>query len=467
MKRALVALSLLVLTACGTATGATPAAAPLTPCPTGTSTTQKLANLDCRVKRLESPTPTPTPTPTPSPTPTVTPTVSPTVTATATTTPPPPPLTLAAPEGGLGYYGQFTNPLPTTTAFFPIAVWGAYNQTQANLDLDAAAGINTYVWASDSGYLPAIRADGRFHVIQDASQRTNVGTETKGWLLGDEDDMTAPDGACPGNLTGRKVNDGRMSMENFGKGLALPPGDGPDNPEAQHNWWANTAEANCYANAVNLASVDMYWFTDPYNTGQRYGYLYGDNIRNLRRAALSDGQAQPLWGFVETGWPWGSTEGATNAIRPDELRSAAWHTIIAGARGLMWFEHSFGGPNAGDHHTIRTNSEGTRPMVTSVDAQLKALAPVLNSSTVTNSYTKTGDVEAMVKWDGTNFYVFAGARRGATSMTFSLPCVGTATATRLGEAGSVAFAGGSFTDAFADKNAVHIYRIDGGSRCGL
>ena len=26
---------------------------------------------------------------------------------------------------------------------------------------------------------------------------------------------------------------------------------------------------------------------------------------------------------------------------------------------------------------------------------------------------------------------------------------------------------GSFTDSFADKNAVHIYRIDGGSTCGL
>jgi hypothetical protein len=26
---------------------------------------------------------------------------------------------------------------------------------------------------------------------------------------------------------------------------------------------------------------------------------------------------------------------------------------------------------------------------------------------------------------------------------------------------------GSFSDSFADKNAVHIYRIDGGSACGL
>ena len=294
-------------------------------------------------------------------------------------------------------------------------MWGAYDQTKANMDLDAAAGINTYVWAADSSFMPDIRADGRFHVIQDVGTGANVGSETGGWLLGDEEDMTAPDNACPGNQNSRKVGDGRMTMANYGKGLALPPGDRADLGHDIHNWWANTAEADCYANAVDVASVDMYWFTDPFDgVNHRYGYLYGENVKNLRRAALSDGKAQPLWNFIETSWPF--TESAAQggrAILP-RMRSAAWHSIIAGARGIMWFQHSFGGPHAGDHHTIRSNSEGTRPMVTSVDAQIKSLAPVLNSSTVTGSYTKTGDVEALVKWDGSNFYVFAGARLGAT-----------------------------------------------------
>ena len=400
---------------------------------------------------------------------TATPTSSPSPTVTPTSAPPAGSPSLAPPEGGLGYYGQFANPLPTTNDYFPIAVWGAYDQTKANMDLDAAAGINTYVWAADSTFMPDIRADGRFHVIQDVGNRANVGSETGGWLLGDEEDMTAPDNACPGNQNSRKVGDGRMTMANYGKGLALPPGDRADLAHDIHNWWANTAEANCYANAVDVPSVDMYWFTDPFDgVNHRYGYLYGENVKNLRRAALSDGKAQPLWNFIETSWPF--TESAAQggrAILPAELRSAAWHSIIAGARGIMWFQHSFGGPHAGDHHTIRSNSEGTRPMVTSVDAQIKSLAPVLNSSTVTGSYTKTGDVEALVKWDGSNFYVFAGARLGATTMAFSMPCIGNATATRLGESGTVTVTNGSFTDSFADKNAVHIYRLDGGSRCGL
>jgi hypothetical protein len=74
----------------------------------------------------------------------------------------------------------------------------------------------------------------------------------------------------------------------------------------------------------------------------------------------------------------------------------------------------------------------------------------------------------MAKWSGQNLYVFAGSAANASSTaTFSIPCVGNATATVLGENRTVAVSNGSFADQFADGNAVHIYRIDGGSTCGL
>jgi hypothetical protein len=44
--------------------------------------------------------------------------------------------------------------------------------------------------------------------------------------------------------------------------------------------------------------------------------------------------------------------------------------------------------------------------------------------------------------------------------------VGNAKATVLNENRSVPVANGTFRDQFADGNAVHIYRIDGGSSCG-
>jgi hypothetical protein len=64
--------------------------------------------------------------------------------------------------------------------------------------------------------------------------------------------------------------------------------------------------------------------------------------------------------------------------------------------------------------------------------------------------------------------VLAGSTANAnTTGVFNLACVGNATAVRLGESGSVPVTGGIFQDSFADGNAVHIYRIDGGSDCGL
>src|SRR5215210_5481485 len=138
----------------------------------------------------------------------------------------------------------------------------------------------------------AIRTDGRFHVVQDESAQSNVGTETAGWLLGDEFEMSDSLGIrCPDMLTSSKAGlpgNSRLRYANWGKGLALPSGD----PAGENgNWWAGAAEQNCWTNGVDLDSVDLYWFTDPYQgPSTRYGYLYGENIRNLAMRMPPTGQ---------------------------------------------------------------------------------------------------------------------------------------------------------------------------------
>jgi hypothetical protein len=89
----------------------------------------------------------------------------------------------------------------------------------------------------------------------------------------------------------------------------------------------------------------------------------------------------------------------------------------------------------------------------------------LNASTVTSGASSSANIKTLVKWrDG--FYVFAAATTAGGTGTVSIPCVGDATATRIGgESGTVPITNGSFSDNFADKNAVHIYRINGGSTC--
>jgi hypothetical protein len=157
------------------------------------------------------------------------------------------------------------------------------------------------------------------------------------------------------------------------------------------------------------------------------------------------------------------------------MRSAVWHSIIAGARGVGYFDHNFG--TDGGTHCGSTIVQGCYPLIyqmaKAVNDQIKSLAPVINSPFVTSGHSMTGaQTRRMVKWDGQRFYVFLATYDGGNA-TFSMPCVGDATATRLapsnlpGEAASIRMSNGSFSDSFADKNAFHVYRIDGGSTCGL
>ncbi len=391
------------------------------------------------------------------------------------TDPPPPPpnpqVGLAQPDGGPNYYGRFSNPLPTTPDYFPIGVWGAYKQNeQVNRDLDAAAGLNTYVWLADPcNTAPAIRADGRFRVIHNQGEnRSCIGPETAGWMLPDEIDMSEGPSACNGtlqNILNGLPQDGRFRYTNYGKGVIF---------------WETDAQAACFVNKQDVTSDDIYWLSDTNSCtssseGPRFFNLpaplpdsicrrpanYGHTVDKMRRLDAMDGERQPIWNFVET-----AQQGNRKPLAP-EIRAAVWHSLIAGARGIIYFQHAWAGTCAGDHHTIRSNCEGTRQVVVDTNAQVKSLAPVLNAPTVSSGTSSSGPVRAMVKWQGGSFYVFAGSTGAAGTGTVSIPCVGNATAARLGEAGSVPVTSGSFTDSFADRNSVHIYRLDGGSRCGL
>jgi hypothetical protein len=192
----------------------------------------------------------------------------------------------------------------------------------------------------------------------------------------------------------------------------------------------------------------------------------------MRRLDGMQGGRHPIWAFVEVGWPF--TESAAQggrAITPAEARAAVWHSLIAGARGILYFQHSFGGPCT-THFVLRENAcyQAMIDQITSVNAQIKAIAPALNGPKLTSGFQANAAVRTVAKWDGQNFYVIAGSAEngGPFQGNFSLPCVGMATATVLGENRSIPVAfDGSFSDTFANGNAIHVYRLDGGSTCGL
>jgi hypothetical protein len=387
-------------------------------------------------------------------------------------------------DGGASYYARFQESLPDDPSYFPMAAWLRPAKTQSQVDRYKDFGLNVLVGLENPELTQEslLRANGLKAIVQ-SNERTrfnDLGSEVAGWLLFDEVDMCCgPPGFDGGNgynmldgVLAGLPRDGRFRYNNYGKGVL--------------EWESDTDAArfingrdgpNAYQHVV---ATDYYWFTDPSarsNPRYRFGASYGEDVRKVRRLDAMDGVRMPVWHVVELGWPF--TEGASaggRRILPDEIRSAVWHAIIAGARGINYFDHNFG-PGTPGSIILGQGYAENRAMAKSVNAQIKALAPVLNSPFVTSGHsasdTMNGDVRYMVKWSGANFYLFAGADRGGGAATFSLPCVGNAVAVRLppsnlpAEGTSIAVTNGTLTDHFADKNAIHIYRIDGGSTCGL
>jgi hypothetical protein len=397
-------------------------------------------------------------------------------------------LTIAQVDGGPHYYGQFSHPLPDDPGFFPIAGFlrPVHDANQVALYKDF--GLNTISGLENPELTDEqLIRDAGMHAFVQADERTRfngIGSETAGWYLSDEIDMCCgPPGFAGGNgyniLDSTRAGlpqDNRLRVNNYGKGVMF--------------WESDSDAAKFVNNYQDVVSDDIYWFTDP-NERSTPGYgvasSYGTTIDRMRYLDSLDGHRQPVWAVVELGWPFNeSAAQGGRRILPAELRAAVWQSIIAGARGIIYFDHNFG-PGTPDSTILGQGYADNRAMAKSVNAQIKSLAPVLNSPTVTSGWSQGRGTTAIVKWAGSGkaakkrckskkgtkckkkgkrkLYVFAGSAGSSAKGRFSLPCVGDGKAGVVGENRRVPVRGGSFRDRFASGNAIHIYRIDVGSKC--
>jgi hypothetical protein len=407
-------------------------------------------------------------------------------------------MTLAPVDGGSGYYARFHNELPASASYFPIGVWFESVVSQADVNQDRAAGLNLYVVLTANSNLSLVQANGMRTLLQQEEWTNNTPARASpavsGWVLGDEIDMQLAPAAGYASLNqilGSLPADRRLRYSNYGKGVSF---------------WLTDAEAARYVNDFqNVVSDDNYWFTDEnICAGTEGGQLvaggadlspaechraanYGATVRRLR-ALESPAASKPVWAFVELGHP--ASEDDWPTITPAQVRAAVWQSLIAGARGIVYFNHSFGGPHQTQHILREGTGAGSpyaaiRSVVTATDRQIQGLARVLNSPTVTSGWSQGPGTTAMVKWDKGHkrctsqrktgrckktkghLYVFTGSAGSSVTGRFSLPCVGRAKAVVVGENRAIRIRRGTFSDGFADGNAIHIYRIKGGSTCGL
>ena len=381
------------------------------------------------------------------------------------------------------------------------------------------------------------------HVIAPNAD-TNTGSETVAWIGGDEPDLNLGPGDSPSTTTincttGEQTvrcpsgKCGYTAVQFWHEGAAhgssgnicypidgrvVFTGDGKGVLQFQSTL-NDGATAAPFLRWSDIYEADVYWFTDRNNwTGGFWGacQAFWQNpsappCNNARGPGLSKAQAQlaanyetnvtklrniqqknnlpskPILAAIETGCPFPNGLCVSSA----QFTAAAWHAIIAGARGILWFQHNFSGPCI----DFRTFIDGSNPRSPKYDCQIVPgetlhnlvqavtafncvtsatpanscittnLNSVLMSPVALEYVTAEGSVSMMTKYYNNRFYIFAGSGQPGTpppanqDVTFTLAGSPNTTVTVVNEDRSINVVNGNFTDTFVDANAVHIYQV--------
>jgi hypothetical protein len=389
-------------------------------------------------------------------------------------------VSLRAVDGGPDFYSQWSYTASVDNAsFFPIAVYLASVQSAADVTLDKTFNLNTYIGLTANSNASYVAAGGMQFWPQRNEWFSQQSSAITAWNLDDEVDMFDGPGYGAGQGftimaadAAQVAGNGRMTTANYGKGVIF---------------WEDDGSASIFVDVFqDHVSVDVYWISDQDSGfGSQGGKLLnGDVLTDLAanqrkkpsnygvlidrmRALMVPGRLKPCTCFIEVGGP-GSGQPASDVyISPAQIRAAVWAVLIHGARAVYYFNHTFGTVFATDNCLRDTTDYGPQgAMVTSVNAQVLTLAPVLNSPTALSYATHTGNVDVMAKKatrGNGKFYVFAISTAltdaGSQSITFTLAGETNATITVEGESRTLSMSGGQFTDTFADSQAVHIYRV--------
>jgi len=270
-------------------------------------------------------------------------------------------------------------------------------------------------------------------------------------------------------------------------------------------FWETTADAAKFMAFSDILSADSYWMSDPALNAPSQGGCalfpkspvickdysgsgltdaqralpanYEYNVTKLEQLQALTGPPKPVIVDVETGCPGSSG----NCTTPPAMTAAAWHALIAGARGILWFQHNFGGPcidsrtiidgsnpASGKYNCQQTPGVTLHDMVvalTRFNKEVTSLTTVLLAPFADHYVTAKGDVSCMAKYSNGVYYVFAGSGRPGEpprpgqQVTFQLAGAPSTSVTVLDEHRTLRVVHGKFTDTFANADTVHIYRV--------
>ena len=367
-------------------------------------------------------------------------------------------------------YAGWTRGIPTDPSFFPIAVW--LQQSFHAMEL-SGLGINIYV-GNNAGTDPLEKTDlatlksfGMYAIVgQDSVGTASIDDPTivGWWMTPDEPDNAQPASGggygppvSPSTLVSeydayKKVDSTRPIWLGLGQGVAFADWEGRGSgapPESE------------YPQASDIVGFDIY----PYNacggdTNQKM--VCGEfwmNALGVDNLHMWSDRKQAVWTDFETTDISGGGFGPT----PVETASEVWLALIHSANGILYFIDLIS-PDFREDGIFANPAMVTA--VTALNAEIKSLAPELNSATIPGLVTVTSSnsqapIDTMVKANGTSLYVFSAISRAGTSTgSFRIEgMTGNGVAKVVSESRSVPITSGKFSDDFA-ANGVHVYQID-------
>jgi hypothetical protein len=442
-------------------------------------------------------------------------------------------VTLRQIDGGPRYYANISPRSAWMDRHVLLGAWDEQPLNAADVKDDVKIGDNVY-WnlAGDpldtkdcGGVLPCrvnfdvIRAEGMHASAPDTTSKS--GAETVAYEGGDEVDMKYGPGASGWNPHGPESTRGCIpSGSQCGYTVAQfyysgnPAKYGATGYPARRQaviqgygkgvlFWESDSQAKPFMKYSDTLSADSYWMTDadldvPSQGGcallpqsaTACGHYSGHGLTTAQRALPANygynvtrleglsGRSKPVTVDIETGCPTSDGECTT----PAATQAAAWHALIAGARGIIWFQHNFSGPCV-DFNTFYDGSKPTSPMyrcqqtpgVTLHDvvegvSAFSHLVDTLNAvllAPFAQNYVSVGnaDISAMAKYYKGIFYIFAASGKPADppgnnlTVRFKLAGEYTGPVSVVGEHRTLRAVDGVFTDKFANADSVHIYKI--------
>lgn len=403
-------------------------------------------------------------------------------------------------EGGPAYWANFSN---TNThawenpAIFPIVSWGVTVATQAQVNADLAVGINTYMSVANGSSAVLVRTNnmwlwpGNQSNFSISIPSDCCGSETIGYSTTDEPDLNY--GAQPNIGTGawNGTDDGTSSCSPSPCGfsavngkIAALPADGRPNAtnwaSIQYPGFWNSADDNTAGVKSSVLSADSYWYSNPfYCSSDKGGALlgiggsltndqcfrssnYGAVTKMLQSLTMSGGvPTRPVWNFINTIFTFNTTDSGPTG---PQLQGSIMSSLIHEARGILYFSMGISGQTSCVTQTSFRDSCGTatNPSVTAINGDIATLAPVLNTQSYVWSFNP--NLDTMLKFDGTNWYIFTMQAypndSGTWTLTLPIGMTSQTTATVLFESRTVPISGStSISDTFSNEYTWHIYKF--------